>query len=187
MKFRNKIEDRERCVSNSGSMLDYKYGARLDKNGTRIIEPRAPINRYAEIQSYADETNINTIMTKFINGDKTVLSKKVGEFLDYTNIPDNLNDLFNLTIQAQDAFAHLPTEVKDIFGNNAYIFASKIGTPEWNEIMNASENDIRMQKIQASNENKKVNEELVTAIRRENIERLQPIENPAVDQVKTNE
>lgn len=186
MNYRNKVEDRVRVFSEPGSMLDYKYGARLDKQGHRVIEPRGPINRYAEIQSYAEETNINTIMTKYINGDKTVLSKKAGEFMDLTNIPDNIADVFNLTVQAQDAFAHLPTEVKDIFGNNAYLFASKIGTKEWNEIMNVSAEDIRQQKIRAVNENKQLNKDLVTAIRKENIERPQPIENPAVD-VKADE
>lgn len=181
MKYRNKIEDRKRCVSEPGSMLTYRYGSRLDKYGNRVIEKKAPINRYAEIQSYADETNINTILTKYVNGDKTVLSEKAAQFMDITQIPDNMSDLFNLTVQAKDAFAHLPVDVKNVFGNNVYSFVANMGTKEWNEIMNVSEEDIRMQKIKAMNENRKLNDQLVTAIRKENIPDNKPIENPAVD------
>lgn len=181
MKYRNKVEDRTRCYSESGSMLTYKYGSRLDKFGNRIIEKKQPINRYAEIQSYADETNINSILTRYVNGDKTVLSQKAAMFMDITQIPDNISDLFNLTVAAKDLFASLPTEVKDVFGNNVYNFVSNMGTKEWNEIMNVSEEDIRKQKVKAMNDNRDLNQELVTAIRKENIPNNKPIENPAID------
>ncbi len=181
MKFKNKVDDRERKFCEPGSMITYRYGSRLDKLGNRKIEKKQPINRYADIQAYADETNINTILTKYVAGDKEVLAVKAAQFIDATQIPDNLNDLFNQTIAAQDVFNHLPADVKEIFGNNVYNFASKIGTDEWNQIMNVSAEDIRQQKIQAMNDNRKLNDQLVTAIRKDNIKDINPIENPGVD------
>lgn len=181
MKFKNKVEDRVRVYSEPGSMLTYKYGSRLDKHGNRVIEKKMPKNRYAEIQSYADECNINSILTRYTNGDTTVLSKKAAMFMDITQIPDNLSDLFNLTTSAKDLFASLPSDVKNVFGNNVYNFVSNMGTKEWMEVMNVSEEDIRKQKVKAMNDNRDLNDQLVTAIRKENIPDNKPIENPAVD------
>lgn len=177
MNYRNKIEDRVRTYSNPGSMIRDILAPKLDSKGNRIIVKKDQENLYASIQSYADQCDINYILTRYMDGDETVLLKKVGEFMDTTNIPDNISDLFNLTVEANDIFNHLPIDVKEKFGNNVYNFASNMGTPEWNEIMNTSERDIKNEKIRDMQENIELNKKLKSAITKENI----VIENPAVD------
>lgn len=164
-------------------MIKDVKGPRLDKYGNRIIEKRGEKNLYAEIQSYKDDCDINMILTRYMMGDQTVLSVKAAQFMDITQIPDNMSDLFNMTVAAKDLFKTLPTEVREKFGNNVYNFVANIGTEAWNEVMNVSEEDLRKDKVKASKENRDLNQKLVNAIRKENIEEFKPpIENPGIDQ-----
>jgi len=69
-------------------------------------------------QSFADECNINTIMSKY---QKTGLidhvNRVAGSYGDFTSVQDYQLSL-NQVIQAQDAFDQLPSTVRKRFGNN---------------------------------------------------------------------
>ena len=108
MEFRTQYSDRVIAVSEPGSMIKEDRGPELDKYGNRVIVRKGELDFYSYIQSWRDECDINILMAKFVNGDKTALMQKVGAYLDISEIPDNFNDMLNLTTKAQAIFDQLP-------------------------------------------------------------------------------
>ena len=175
MDFRTQY-DRVRVTTKPGSMLKDNNVPVIDKQGNRVIEATdTPINLYAQIQSWRDECDINILMAKFTNGDKTALMKRAGAYgLDLSEVPDNFNDLMNLTTRAGAFFDSLPVDVKNMFGNNLYNFLANSKTKEFMEVMSRSEDDYRKEKVVHSKEFTKQNKE---------DGRIQYTENPGISLV----
>ena len=170
-KFRTIYDEPTHYYSNPGCTLKDELAPTLDKYGNRIIESKGQMNLYAYIQSWADECDINILMAKFTNGDRTALMQRVGEYLDLSNIPDNFNDMLNITTKAGAVFDSLPTDVKKIFGNNVNNFLSNSQTEEFRELLNKSPEDLRREKVLNSKENTRLNATMV-----ETIKKPEPIE-----------
>lgn len=150
MEFRTQFDECPDVYSNPGSMIKEERGPELDKYGNKVIVRKGEINLYQYIQSWRDTCDINILMAKFVNGDKTALMQKVGAYLDISDIPDNFNDMLNLTTKAQSVFDQLPIEIKQQFGNNVNNFLSNTKSEEFKDLMMLSEDDIRMDKLAKS-------------------------------------
>lgn len=174
MEFRTQYDERVRVRTQPGSMIKDNNVPVIDKYGNRVIEATdTPINLYAQIQSWRDECDLNILMAKFTNGDKTALMQRSGLYgVDLTQIPDNFNDIMNLTTKAGALFDSLPVDIKNMFGNNVYNFLANSHTKEFYEIMNKSPEDIRKEKVMHSKE-----------FTQKNINEGNPmyVENPGVD------
>lgn len=189
MEFLTQYDKQERTYSNPGSPVKMEMAPVLDKYGNKTIEPKGPIDLYSQIQSWRDECDINILMAKFTNGDRTALMQRVGAYLDLTQIPDNFNDMLNLTTQASSVFDSLPVEVKEVFGNNVNNFLANSKTKEFAEIMSQSPEDIRKAKMTASREYEKVTREAAqpfyaqkSALMVDSDIPVEPIENPLVNE-----
>lgn len=152
MDFKTKYDAHERVFTNPGSMIKEHYTPVIDKYGNRVIESDGSIDLYSQIQSWKDECDINILMAKFTNGDKTALMQRVGSYMDISELPDNFNDIMNVTTKAQSLFDSLPTDIKNVFGNNVYNFLANAKTKEFAELMSKSPEDIRTEKIMKSKE-----------------------------------
>lgn len=193
MKFLTQYDKREEVIySEPGSGIKMEMAPVLDKYGNKVIEPQGPIDLYAQIQSWRDECDINILMAKFTNGDRTALMQRVGAFLDLSQIPDNFNDMLNLTTTAGAVFDSLPVEVKEAFGNNLNNFLSNSKTKEFAEILSKSPEDIRREKMKASREFTDNAKELGQPFYAKpkdsalvvDSDPIEPIENPLVDEVE---
>lgn len=156
MDFRTQY-DRVRVYSEPGSMIKEHNVPVLDKYGNKIIESDGEIDLYAQIQSWKDECDINILMAKFTNGDKTVLMQRVGAYLDIADLPDNFNEMMNLTTKAGALFDSLPTDVKAMFGNNVNNFLANAKTKEFAEVMSKSPDDLRKEKVMKSKQDTEKN------------------------------
>lgn len=150
MEFRTQYDKSPDVASNPGSMIKEDRAPELDKYGNKRIVRKGELDFYSYIQSWRDTCDINILMAKFVNGDKTALMQKVGAYLDISEIPDNFNDMLNLTTKAQLVFDQLPIEIKQQFGNNLNNFLSNTKSDEFKEIMKLSEDDIRKEKVAKS-------------------------------------
>lgn len=156
MEFRTKY-NREIRYSNPGERFKIEYGAKLDKYGNRIIEPRGKIDFKAFINSHAKSVDLNLLLAKFVAGDTTALTQRAAQFIDITGIPDNISDFLNIKTQAEKLFDTLPVKIKDAFGNNVNNFLSNYGTKEWYEVMSKSEDQIKREMVQQAKAEVKAN------------------------------
>lgn len=194
MEFKTMFSKHERFISNPGYAekddfgIKIKFAPELDKYGNKVIIEQGKEDLYAQIQSWRDECDINILMAKFTNGDKTALMKRVGAYLDISQIPDNFNDMLNLTTKAGFVFDSLPTDVKKVFGNNVNNFLANSTTEEFKEIMSKSPEDLRREKVQLSKDMEKTAKENGKPFYEDlkpllNDADIKPIENPLVDQI----
>lgn len=189
MDFKTKYDKHERIYTNAGSGIKDEMAPVLDRYGNRVIKKKGEIDLYSLIQAYRDECDINILMAKFINGDRTAIMQRVGAYLDLSAIPDNFNDMLNLTTTAQSVFDSLPIEIKEAFGNNVNNFLANSQTKEFNEILSKSPEELRMEKIRKSQDRDEAIKEATAPFYASNpgtdipVEPIEPIKSSLADEV----
>lgn len=86
------------------------------------------------IDSFAESQDINVMISKFLNGDTSVLNPAVGTYGDFRNLPDNYADLFTRVQQCKNIFDSLPVDIKESFDNSAESFWTQFGNDRFNEV-----------------------------------------------------
>lgn len=127
------IKNRVRSAAGSGVKPSFKM--KVDINGRRHLVVDGEIDVYQQIQSHKDSCDIEYIMTRFANGDTSVLSKTQGLYGDFTNVPTSINELQNRVMDAERLFYQLPVETREKFEHNPSRFYAMIGSDSFNEIM----------------------------------------------------
>ena len=172
MNFRSKFVATDEVIyTNPGSPIKNEYASKLDKAKNVVIEKSGEINLYAYINSFAESVDINVLLARFTAGDKEALIQRAANYIDISNVPQNLNDYIEFQRSTEALFNTLPVDVKKQFGNNVVNFLSQVGEPNWNEIMKTSEHEIKQEISQESKKLKKTHEELVKPV----------LENPGID------
>lgn len=130
--FEIKQATSNKYISNNGSKYLDEYEYRFDKNGVKkLVLKDSKINVYDRIQADYDSTDINKLMLRFSLGDTEALNVRSGQFIDVTQMPNTLAEVFDKAQQAENYFRELPTDVKELFNNSASEFFSQYGTKEF--------------------------------------------------------
>lgn len=80
-------------------------------------------------QADAGETDVNLIVSRYLQtGDASLLNKTAGYFADVATVGDYL-ECQNTIKEAEMAFADLPAEVRDAFGNNPVALLEAVHDP----------------------------------------------------------
>lgn len=74
------------------------------------------------VNSYRSTADIKEIFKRYISGDTSVLTKRVGEYLDTVGCPDNLLDAQLMLKNGELLWQKLPTDIKEKYGNNVEKF-----------------------------------------------------------------
>lgn len=156
--FRTKYE-RIRVESNPGSNIKVKRAGEYDAKHNIVVKPVGKEDLYSEINSYANSVNIHVLLNRFKNGDKEALFQRAGAYIDISAMPTNLNDFVALYKSGENFFKTLPAEIKAKFNNNMIEFISKIGEPEWKEIMSVSPAQIKQEAIEKDKKVEKAHKE----------------------------
>lgn len=139
MEFRNKYaNDTDSFISESGSMFAPEYGLSTDKDGSIDLIQIGEKNIYDEIQSHADSVDINTILSRFENGDISVMSQRNGQYLDVSDMPNNFTELLQKIIIAERNFDELPAEIRSQY-SSVEEYINDIGSEKWNNLFNPTE------------------------------------------------
>ena len=93
---------------------------------------------YAIIQSHKEECDINILLQKYVAGDMTVM-RKDGQYVDITDLPENMHEMVNYISAQRERFEALPTAIKQKFENSFEVWATAAGTGDWLEKMGLSE------------------------------------------------
>lgn len=122
---------RSSVKAGSGKRLTIKYRPQYDDRGVLRLVATGTHDLYAEIQSYADSTDLATIIARYFNGDPGALSRVQGTYMDLTGMPSNVHEVYNMMGKAEEDFHTLPAEIQAKFGNDPVRFLSTLGSPEW--------------------------------------------------------
>lgn len=120
-------------VSNPGSPFHIIYKPKVDANGNIDLVESGVENTNDIINSYAESTDIRTILARVGNGDLTALNQRNGIFGDFTGMPRTYAEALQLHIDANRLFASLPADVRQKFDNDENKFFAAAGTNEWAE------------------------------------------------------
>lgn len=124
----------ERQLSNVGSGMEDTYKMHVDDDGKRELRKSGKYNLYAEIQSYKDSVSIDYILSRFVNGDETALSRAQGIYGDFTEMPKTMAELQQRIIDAEDLFYHLPLDIRAQYNHSPSEFYAQLDSEKTKNI-----------------------------------------------------
>lgn len=116
----------ERQLSSVGSGMKDVYKMHVDDDGKRELRKFGKFNQYAEIQSYKDSVSIDYILSRFVNGDETALSRVQGIYGDFTEMPKTMAELQQRIIDAEDLFFQLPLDIRSQYNHSPSEFYAQL-------------------------------------------------------------
>lgn len=132
---RYNARERELPFANSGERFVKTYQPNMGSDGVLDLIEAEPFDLYESIQSHADSVDINLIISRFINGDVSVLNRREPMYFDATDMPKTYAEMYQRVIDAHNYFEQLPLDVREKFGHSPETFFALIGTDEWNDKM----------------------------------------------------
>lgn len=116
--FQTQYRDHVHVYSHPGSKEHTLYGSSYDDRGRLVLKETGKENLYDYIQSFAESTDIHVILSKFVNGDRSVLERAQTTFADVTDFPKTYAELLNTVNEGETFFNSLPVDVRAKFGHS---------------------------------------------------------------------
>lgn len=120
-----------------GSVDRQLYTSKVMPDGTIKLTPSGKQNLKEYINSFAEQTDINSLIQRVKLGDTSVLRN--GSFGDFSEMPRTYADFLQLQIDGKKAFDSLPLETKNAFDNNYHLWLATSGTEDWLRKMSGSD------------------------------------------------
>lgn len=124
----------ERQLSSVGSGMKDTYKMHVDEDGKRELRKSGKYNLYADIQSYKDSVSIDYILSRFVNGDETALSRAQGIYGDFTEMPKTMAELQQRIIDAEDLFYQLPLDIRAQYNHSPSEFYAQLDSEKTKNI-----------------------------------------------------
>lgn len=125
-------------VSSSGSRyytpIEYVYD---EKEKCHVPTFGKKLDRYAMIQACKPTCDINYIYNRAKAGDMSVLNMQVPSYADVSEVPDNLNDLHQMNVEAINGFYKLDPAIRNLFNNDVDYFIESMNNGKVNDIIKA--------------------------------------------------
>lgn len=132
--FEKKQAESSKYISRSGDKYLDEYEYKVDEKGVKqLVKTDKKTNVYERIQADYDSTDINKLMLRFSLGDTSAIDVRSGEFIDVTEMPKTLAEVFDRAIQAEQLFNELPADLKTMFNNSPSEFFAMYGTKEFDD------------------------------------------------------
>lgn len=131
MKFKTQYDARERTESNPGNPVKQLFSGFYNEKGQVELREDGTENLYDFIQSFAESTDIHTIMRRFTNGEVDVLEKVQGFYGDITDMPHTYAEALQRIADSEKVFMSLPVEVRAKFGHNFGEFLAASQDPDF--------------------------------------------------------
>ena len=115
----------------TGEKIQMEHTPHMGLDGRRklIKDDAKPI--YEMIQAHREETEIERIVKRAMNGDISVLNAIQGQYIDIAGAPKNLAEAQQIIINAKRDFEKLDLETRKKFDNNVEVFIAEAGSKEW--------------------------------------------------------
>lgn len=128
-------------VSQSGSFETPALEARLRPDGSYGIEQVGMVDTWNQIQACRASTDMSLILSRYMAGDTSALSRSQGFYGDVSEMPENMHEALSIMLRAQQDFDALPLEVRERFGMDVYRYISELGTPGFADKLKVSSKD----------------------------------------------
>ena len=118
----------------AGESVRRTYLWERNEKGEKVLRLDQTIDQQAEIDSYLEETKLENIIRRAsIDPDIAARIKPDigGGIQDFTEAPQNLAELQNIMIRAEQIWEDVPKEIKLKFDNDVDKFVASYGTIEW--------------------------------------------------------
>lgn len=134
-----------RCVSNwrqtapakpteAGETVRRTYLWERNEKGEKVLRLDQTIDQQAEIDSYLEETKLENIIRRAsIDPDIAARIKPDigGGIQDFTEAPQNLAELQNIMMRAEQIWDEVPKDIKIKFDNDVDKFIASFGSVKW--------------------------------------------------------
>ena len=118
----------------AGETIRRTYLWELNKKGEKVLTLDQTIDQQAEIDSYLEETKLENIIRR-ASIDPDLAARLVpdmgGGLQDATQMPENLMELQNIMLRAEQIWDEIPKEIKLKFDNDVDKFVASFGTIDW--------------------------------------------------------
>lgn len=117
-KFNTQYDARDRISSHPGNPIKQLYAGSYNERGQIELKEDGTEDLYAFIQSFAESTDIHSILKRYQNGEVDVLEKVQGFYGDITEMPHTYAEALQRIADSEKVFMSLPVEVRAKFGHN---------------------------------------------------------------------
>ena len=118
----------------AGETIRRTYLWQLNEKGEKVLTLDQIIDQQAEIDSYLEETKLENIIRR-ASIDPDLAARLVpdmgGGLQDTTEMPENLMELQNIMLRAEQIWDEIPKEIKLKFDNDVDKFVASFGTIDW--------------------------------------------------------
>lgn len=112
----NDLEQASKFISNPGNQFENLYSAKVQKDGSVLLEVTGQKDIRQEIDSWREHTDMSWILRQMANG--TYQPKVEGMYGDFTEMPETMAEAMQVMIDAESAFYKLDLETRNKFDND---------------------------------------------------------------------
>lgn len=116
--FKTQYDARDRIESNPGNPVKQLYSGAYNERGQVELKEDGTEDLYAFIQSFAESTDIHSILQRYQNGEVDVLEKVQGFYGDITEMPKTYAEALQRIADSENVFMSLPVEIRAKFGHS---------------------------------------------------------------------
>ena len=118
----------------AGESTRRTYLWEFNKKGEKVLTLDQVIDQQAEIDSYLEETKLENIIRR-ASIDPDIAARLIPDMgngiQDATEMPENLMELQNIMLRAEQIWDEIPKEIKLKFDNDVDKFITSFGTVDW--------------------------------------------------------
>lgn len=118
----------------AGETVRRTYLWEYNEKGEKNLTLDQIIDQQAEIDSYLEETKLENIIRR-ASIDPNIAARLIpdmgGGLQDATEMPENLMELQNIMLRAEQIWDDIPKEIKLKFDNDVDKFVASFGTIDW--------------------------------------------------------
>lgn len=122
--FKTQFDARDRIQSHPGNPIKQLYAGSYNERGQVELKEDGTEDLYSYIQSFAESTDIHSIIRRFQNGEVDVLEKVQGFYGDITEMPHTYAEALQRIADSEKVFMSLPVDVRAKFGHSFSEFLS---------------------------------------------------------------
>ncbi len=127
-------ETAETWPTEAGEKVRRTYLWERNEKGEKVLRIDQTIDQQAEIDSYLEETKLENIIRR-ASIDPNIAARLIpdtgGGIQDTTEMPENLMELQNIMLRAEQIWDEIPKETKIKFDNDVGKFIATFGTIDW--------------------------------------------------------
>lgn len=123
MKFVSAFSPKPKTFTNPGNQFYNEGRVVFEPDGNMKLEVLKERDRFIEIQSYKDSTDVSMLIKRYQNGDQTALLRSnSGVFCDISSMPRNIHEAKQLYKNVENLYISMGDDIKAVY-NDPMAFA----------------------------------------------------------------